>query len=97
MRSTGLHSIQVKSGQKSTSFTPGMRRKLEQVQEEMPSAYKTFCDAFSHKSRAKSVKAFCIECNGFDRVAVKDCSCDGCPLWSFRPYAQREVSNDNRD
>lgn len=33
-----------------------------------------------------AVKAFCAECNGFEREAIRDCTSYACPLWNFRPY-----------
>jgi len=36
-----------------------------------------------------AIKAFCGECNGFDRQAVADCTAFACPLWNFRPYQHR--------
>jgi hypothetical protein len=34
----------------------------------------------------QAIKAQCAECNGFDRDAIRDCTCYACPLWMFRPY-----------
>lgn len=33
-----------------------------------------------------AIKGQCAECQGFDRQAITDCTCYGCPLWMFRPY-----------
>jgi len=33
-----------------------------------------------------AVKAFCGECQGFDRAGIADCACYACPLWNFRPF-----------
>jgi hypothetical protein len=40
-----------------------------------------------------AVKAFCGECNGFDRDAIKNCTCWACPLWAFRPFQKDEAHN----
>lgn len=32
----------------------------------------------------KAVKAFCIECNGYDREEVKRCTSTVCPLYYYR-------------
>jgi len=32
----------------------------------------------------KAVRAYCIECSGFDRVEVKGCEMVDCPLWPYR-------------
>ena len=33
-----------------------------------------------------AIKAFCLECVGWDRVAVAKCSAFACPLWAYRPF-----------
>ena len=33
-----------------------------------------------------AIKAFCIECQGYERAAVTDCTAYACPLWRFRPF-----------
>ena len=56
-------------------------------EKEIPSsAQGVFRSAFTGNSRAAAVKAFCLECNGFDRAAVRDCPVRTCPLWRFRPF-----------
>ena len=37
-------------------------------------------------SPRRAIKAQCLDCCGFDRHAITDCSCWACPLWGFRPY-----------
>jgi hypothetical protein len=32
------------------------------------------------------IKAMCLECLGFDRQAITDCTAYACPLWLKRPY-----------
>lgn len=42
-----------------------------------------------------SVKAFCLECLGFDRIEIKHCTAFACPLWPIRPYQKlREGAKD---
>ena len=38
------------------------------------------------KSRKTAIKAFCLECVGFDRSAVRECTAYACPLWMSRPF-----------
>ena len=40
----------------------------------------------SATSKAFAIKAFCSECTGYDRAAVRDCSDTGCPLYNHRPF-----------
>jgi hypothetical protein len=35
-------------------------------------------------TRSQAIKAFCIECMGYQKSLVKDCPDLGCPLWPFR-------------
>ena len=48
--------------------------------------------AWSSKcSPRRAVKAFCLECNGFDPDAITNCACYACPLWNFRPFNNDEI------
>lgn len=42
--------------------------------------------AVTTKSRAAAVHAKCLECCGWQRVEVANCTVQGCPLWRYRPY-----------
>ena len=37
-------------------------------------------------SPRRAIKAQCLECVGFDRQAITDCTGWACPLWAFRPF-----------
>lgn len=37
------------------------------------------------RSRKTAIKAFCLECVGFERAAITECTAYACPLWGFRP------------
>jgi len=45
----------------------------------------------SNCSPRRAVKAFCLECNGFDPDAIAGCTAYACPLWNFRPFQKGEV------
>jgi hypothetical protein len=48
---------------------------------------------YGQASPRSAIKAHCLECNGFDRQAITDCTGYACPLWHFRPYqTPRKVS-----
>jgi hypothetical protein len=38
----------------------------------------------------RAIKAFCLECIGFDRDAITTCTAYACPLWNFRPFQKRD-------
>lgn len=51
------------------------------------SCRKVLIDSWSQKcAPRRAIKAFCLECVGFERVAITECSSFACPLWNFRPY-----------
>lgn len=37
-----------------------------------------------------AIKAFCAECQGYDRDAVAGCTAYACPLWRYRPHQKME-------
>lgn len=52
-----------------------------------------FVAALSGKcSPRRAIKAFCLECNGFDRPAITDCTGFACPLWNFRPFQKKAAT-----
>lgn len=54
---------------------------------EAPASYRATLDrAYSGRSKAAGIKAFCLQCVGFLRNEVRDCSAQGCPLHPYRPY-----------
>lgn len=44
-------------------------------------------------SPRSSIKAFCLECVGFERLAVTECAAYACPLWNLRPF-QKKIGGD---
>ncbi|MCK9598489.1 MAG: hypothetical protein M0R06_05570 [Sphaerochaeta sp.] len=53
----------------------------------LPTAYeRVYRTAMKGKSRLAAVKAFCLECCGWEREQVHDCTDTGCPLWPYRPF-----------
>lgn len=69
---------------------PGAPKKL--VEEwintsEMPEhVASTYRKAMAGNTPRLAIKAFCLECQGFERRAVAECGAQHCPLWRFRPY-----------
>lgn len=33
-----------------------------------------------------AIKAFCLHCTGYQRIEVRNCTCERCPLHKYRPY-----------
>ena len=66
----------------------------------VPSMYRDlYSRAQSGKSRQASIKAMCLECQGWEgkeaRVAVKNCTNVKCPLHSVRPYVKQQVKKES--
>ena len=42
--------------------------------------------AWAGNSRKSGVQAFCLECQGFERNEIRNCTAFACPLYEYRPY-----------
>ena len=64
-----------------------MNDKIQKRLNDMPVNYRNnYKRAMTGKYRAAGVKAFCLECMGWQRVEVRKCTSDICPLYPYRPY-----------
>ncbi len=55
---------------------------------DMPQLYRQIYDrALRGKSKAAGIKSFCLECMGWVRTEVRDCTTKECPLWAYKPYS----------
>ena len=51
-----------------------------------------YLQAMTTSSRAVAIKAFCIECMGYDAgfaESIRNCSDRGCPLYNHRPFQMK--------
>jgi hypothetical protein len=64
------------------------QERVSRVVAEAPqSCQKALREAFSGSaSPRKAIKAMCLACVGFDRVAIKNCTGYSCPLYLYRPF-----------
>ena len=63
---------------------------IERKIELMPTSFRNvYKKAIESRSKAAAIKAFCAECCGYDRTAVKECTGMECPLWTHRPYQEK--------
>jgi len=54
---------------------------------EMPqTCRKNYVKAMKGKGLRASIKAFCMECVGWERLAVTECTAPACPLYPVRPF-----------
>ena len=64
-----------------------MNDKIQKRLNDIPIHYKNnYIKAVSGKSRSAGVKAFCLECMGWQREEVRICTSVACPLFLYRPF-----------
>ena len=64
-----------------------MNDKIQKRLNDIPINYKNnYIKAVSGKSRTAAVKAFCLECMGWQREEVRNCTSVACPLYLYRSY-----------
>jgi len=57
------------------------------MREDIPRKYQRIYDrAMSGKSRKAAMRAFCLECVGWECNEVALCTDKNCPLYSYRSY-----------
>jgi len=53
----------------------------------MPKACRsTYLRAVGGRWPKSAIKAFCLECVGWQRAEVARCTALACPLWAYRPF-----------
>ena len=46
--------------------------------------------AFSGSTSPRAaIKAMCLTCVGYERMAITNCTGWSCPLWKYRPYQEK--------
>jgi len=78
--------------------TPTRDAKVKQKAKNVPQSARFLYEqaASGEASGREAIKVFCIECMGYDREAVKECTSETCPLWMYRPlvkHAHRKSRN----
>jgi hypothetical protein len=59
----------------------------EELAQAPPSAQATLSRAFSGSASPRgAIKAFCLQCVGFVRADVKNCTARACALHAYRPF-----------
>jgi len=67
---------------------PPQRAAIRDRASQIPQRYTGgYLRAVSGKGRPKdAIKAFCLECVGWQRAEVTQCTALGCPLYTYRPF-----------
>jgi len=65
-------------------------RRLRQVSEHYPNRFGLFSRVYSGEASPREcIKAFCLECNGWDKIAIGNCTASACPLHRLRPFQKK--------
>ena len=59
---------------------------LERLKIMPESCRRGYLRAMGGRSQKAAIKAFCLECVGWDRKAVASCTATACPLYPYRPF-----------
>lgn len=59
---------------------------IKRLRETVPSRFQPLVDQVEGGSRSAAVKLHCLECSAFVTSEVRQCVCNQCPLFGFRPY-----------
>jgi len=71
-----------------------MNERIQKRIDDMPESCRgIYQKAMKGKSKAAGVKAFCLECMGWNRAEVKRCDTVTCPLFPYRPFRSPENIN----
>lgn len=72
-------------------------KQIERLEEAPESCRAVLRRAYGGKSKAAALKAFCLQCVGYVRKDVTECTALGCPLWMVRPYQKGDDDEGEAD
>lgn len=65
--------------------------RIRKHRSDIPKIYRrTYDRAMQGKSHKSAVKAFCLECCGWQKEEVRHCTSLACSLYPYRPYKERQ-------
>ena len=79
------------NGSLRADFNEVQRRRLNDAPE---SCKGVLIRAYRGRSPAAGIKAFCLQCVGYVRADVRDCTALGCPLFLYRPFQRDDEPDD---
>jgi hypothetical protein len=74
---------------------PNYELNIERVRACTPQSLHGLIDRMAAGSRVAAEKLHCLQCAGFDRSVVRECTGYSCPLFLYRPY--QKVEDDAED
>lgn len=85
--SGSIKTIEISSQNALSRLDPARRPAVENRLSQMPKTYRnTYLRAVGGKSPRAAIKAFCLECVGWQREEVVRCTAPACPLYTYRPF-----------
>ena len=79
------------------SLSLNRQEQIDRKLADMPKACRgIYRQAVEGRSRKAGIKAFCLECTGWNRKEVSNCTALACPLYLLRPYREGSEHSDNR-
>lgn len=69
-----------------------IQKRLADVPDSCKNTYKRA--AAGTASPRAAIKAFCLECTGWDRRQVVACTSLSCPLYSYRPFQYSKIAQE---
>jgi hypothetical protein len=69
-----------------------IQKSFDLMYQRFDSTYKGLVDRAKAGSLKAAVKLHCLDCSNFQPNEVKNCVCNYCPLYPFRPYQTSNVS-----
>ena len=93
MASRLADSTEISSAKALDGLDPARRSAVERRADKMPvSARRVYIRAVRGKASPRAaIKAHCLECMGWERQGITECTGWACPLWAYRPF---QVAND---
>jgi len=65
---------------------PKYEENIIRLREVTPTSLHSLIEKMANGSRVAAEKLQCLQCTGFDRSSVRECSSMSCPLFLYRPY-----------
>lgn len=75
----------------------GFDKNMEKLRKITPKSLTGLVNRLANGSRVAAEKLMCLQCVGFERTAVRECTGYSCPLFLFRPYQRDDVETDETD
>jgi len=69
-----------------SKMTTKQNEYLKMVSRQAPKFLNVFRTCFRGGGKKNAIQAYCLDCEGFNTQAIRNCSATDCGLWKHRPY-----------